>query len=578
MKLKHFLFSAAVAVASFAAVAQGSDGLDPNQKVRRAEAIIETFYVDDVDGDTLVTEAIRAMLRTLDPHSAYSTPEETREFNEPLEGSFSGIGIQFNILEDTVYVIQPTAGGPSERVGILPGDRIVECNDTVIAGVNMSKRDIMRRLRGPKGTTARLMVRRQGEDIVFNVVRDDIPIYSVDESFMADPNTGYIRITRFAEGTADEVAIAMNKLRRQGMKNLIIDLSDNGGGYLGAAFELAGHFLPSGTPVVSTAGRRVRKQQYETTSEGDFQEGRVVVIANQYSASASEIFAGAMQDNDRGLIVGRRTFGKGLVQRPFPFPDGSMMRLTVSRYYTPSGRCIQKHYDKGHSEDYQREVYLRMTAGELWNADSIARPDSLMYRTLRNNRPVYGGGGIIPDVFVPADTSYYSRYYRDIVAKNVLNRTVINYVEHNRADLLRRYSNNDKFYKNYEIPQSLVNDLIARATADSIQFDQAQWDRSCPIIKGVMKGLISRDLYESGSYYRAIAPLNKDFSEALRLINDPERYNRLLSGEILPGDDRAPIPEAAVAGTTGTSADAGSTAESGPVAEDSDMELAEPTE
>ncbi len=518
-----------VLILAFPAIAQNF--FDPSQKVRRAEVIIENCYVDEVNGDTLATEAIRAMLKTLDPHSAYSTPAETREFTEPLDGKFSGIGIQFNMLDDTVYVIQPTAGGPSERVGILPGDRIVSANDTVIAGRNLPNRQVMKILRGPKGSIVRLSVRRGGENIDFRVVRDDIPLYSVDETFMADPTTGYIRITRFAEDTADEVAQAIARLRRQGMRNLIIDLSDNGGGYLGAAFELASHFLPAGTPVVSTAGRRTPYQEFRTSGEGDFQNGRIVVIANQYSASAAEIFAGAMQDNDRGLIVGRRTFGKGLVQRPFPFPDGSMMRLTVSRYYTPSGRCIQKHYDKGNSEDYQREIYLRMSAGELWSADSIVKPDSLRYETLVNRRPVYGGGGIIPDVFVPADTSYYSTYYRDIVAKGILNRTCINYVDAHRNELLRRYPDADRFYQGFTVPETLVESLTARATDEGIEFNGDQWERSKPLAEAIIKGLISRDLYENGSYYRSVAPLNKDYIEALRLINDTGRYDALLRGD-----------------------------------------------
>lgn len=504
---------------------------DPDQKIRRAEAIIRSYYVEEVDADTLATEAIRAMLKTLDPHSAYSTPSETREFTEPLDGKFSGIGIQFNMLDDTVYVIQPTAGGPSERVGILPGDRIVSANDTVIAGRKLANNQVMKILRGPKGSVVKLNVKRGPEMIDFIVVRDDIPLYSVDETFMADPTTGYIRITRFAEDTANEVAEAVRKLRRQGMKNLIIDLSDNGGGYLGAAFELASEFLPSGTPVVSTAGRRTPYQQYTTSGQGDFLNGRVVVIANQYSASAAEIFAGAMQDNDRGLIVGRRTFGKGLVQRPFPFPDGSMMRLTVSRYYTPSGRCIQKHYDRGHSEDYQREVFLRYSAGELWSADSIARPDSLRYETLVNHRPVYGGGGIIPDVFVPADTSYYSSYYRDLVAKGIINRTAINYVDNHRADLLAAYRDNKAFQSGFTVPQELTDALIARATDTEVEFNEEQWERSRPLIEAVIKGLLARDLYEDGSYFQALAPLNKDYREALSLINDAERYQRLLQGQ-----------------------------------------------
>ncbi len=503
--------------------------LSADRKLRTAAAIIDNYYVETVDNDTLVDEAIRAMLRTLDPHSAYTTSTETADFTEPLDGKFSGIGIQFNMLEDTVYVIQPTAGGPSERVGILPGDRILSANDTLIAGVKMPTNTVKKVLRGPKGSTVDLKVKRGNEIIDFTLVRDDIPVYSVDEVFMADSTTGYIRITRFAEETAREAAEAIARLKSQGMQNLIIDLSDNGGGYLGSAFELASEFLPAGTPVVSTAGRRVQPQHYVTPTQGDF-TGRVVVIANQYSASAAEIFAGAIQDNDRGLIVGRRTFGKGLVQRPFPFPDGSMIRLTVSRYYTPSGRCIQKHYDRGHSEDYQREVYQRYSAGELWSADSIARPDSLLYHTLNNNRPVYGGGGIIPDVFVPADTSYYSTYYRDIVAKGLINRTVINYVDANRAELMRQYPDVEAYLARFEVPETLSQQLIDKATDAGIEFKAEMWERSKPLILGAMKGLICRDLYENGSYFRSLSHLNNDYGEALRLINDAERYNSLLQG------------------------------------------------
>ena len=502
----------------------------PDQKLRVAEAVIEKYYVEDVDSEELAAEAIRAMLKTLDPHSSYTTPEETLEFTQPLEGKFSGIGIQFNMLEDTVYVIQTTAGGPSERRGILPGDRIVSANDTVIAGRKLKNSDIIKVLRGPKGSLVRLGVRRGGEAelIEFDIIRDDIPVYSVDESFMADPTTGYIRVTRFAEDTAKEVADAMKKLRKQGMKNLIIDLSDNVGGYLGSAFQLASEFLGRDVPVVSTSGKNVPAQTFTTESNGTFLDGRVVVIVNQYSASASEILAGAMQDNDRGLIVGRRTFGKGLVQRPFPFPDGSMIRLTTSRYYTPSGRCIQKHYDKGHGEEYQLDMLNRYSSGELWSADSIQRPDSLRYATLRNGRTVYGGGGILPDVFVPADTSHYTPYYRDLMAKGIINRTCINYVDANRDELHKLYPNEDAFYAGFSMPSSLTDNLIARATEAGIEFNEEQWQRSRPTIEAIMKGLLCRDLYENGSYFRALAPLSKDFNEALRLINDTGRFNRLL--------------------------------------------------
>lgn len=504
--------------------------ISPAQKLNAARNVIEQFYVEDVDADTLTTEAIKAMLKTLDPHSAYTTPQETKDFTEPLDGEFSGIGIQFNMNEDTVYVIQTISGGPSQKVGILAGDRIISANDTVIAGKNMKNTAVMKHLRGPKGSVVNLKVKRGDELIDFAVTRDEIPLYSVDETFMADPTTGYIRVTRFAEKTADEVKAAMKKLKAKGMKNLILDLSDNGGGYLGSAFELASEFLPGGVPVVSTSGRATPPTTYTTEARGGFTDGRVVVIANQNSASSSEILAGALQDNDRALIVGRRTFGKGLVQRPFPFPDGSMIRLTVSRYYTPSGRCIQKHYEKGKGEEYLLEVLSRYDAGELWSADSIAKPDSLRFETLRNHRSVYGGGGIIPDVFVPADTSYYSVYYRDLVAKGILNKTVINYVDAHRAELLKEYPDDETFAGRFEMPDSLLKQLTDAGTAAKVEYNEEQWKRSKPLVSAIMTGLLARDLYENGSYYRPLSRLSKDFKAALELINDEERYNALLQG------------------------------------------------
>ena len=525
--MKKILLTLA-AVAAFTVSAQE---FTPDTKLRMANHVIENYYVEDVNSDTIVTEAIKAMLKTLDPHSAYTTPSETEEFTQPLEGKFSGIGIQFNMLEDTVYVIQTISGGPSQKVGIMPGDRIISANDTVLAGKKMVNMQVMKHLRGPKGSEVNLRVKRASDTIDFRVVGDDIPLYSVDETFMADPTTGYIRITRFAEDTGREVRDAIAKLRKQGMKDLIIDLSDNGGGYLGAAFEVAGEFLPKGTPVVSTEGRRSPKHTFVTENSPSLANGRVVIIANQFSASAAEILSGALQDNDRGLIVGRRTFGKGLVQRPFPFPDGSMIRLTVSRYYTPSGRCIQKHYDKGHSEEYQLDVYNRYKSGELWSADSIQRPDSLKYLTLKNKRPVYGGGGIIPDVFVPADTSYFSVYYRDLVARGVLNRTVINYVDSHRAELKAEYPTDEAFQTSFAVPEELLDKLTTAATDAKIEFNEEQWNRSKPMIEAIMKGLIARDLFEDGSYYRPISVLNPDFIQALKLIHDPDRYTRILNGE-----------------------------------------------
>lgn len=507
--------------------------LTPDQKLRMTAALIQGYYVEEVDGQELTDEAIKAMLKTLDPHSSYTDKEETTELTQPLEGKFSGIGVQFNAATDTVYVIQTVAGGPSEKVGIRPGDRIIQADDSIIAGRKLPNSAILKILRGEKGSKVRLKVKRGGvpELIDFVVTRDDIPIYSVDASYMANDSTGYIRVSRFAEETAKEVADAVEKLKAKGMRNLILDLQDNGGGYLGAAVELASQFLSKGDPVVYTKGLHSAPAYFNLDADGNLRDMRVVVMVNQYSASASEILSGALQDNDRGLIVGRRTFGKGLVQRPFPFPDGSMIRLTTARYYTPSGRSIQKHYEKGQGEEYMLDMLNRYKSGELWSADSIHQVDSLRFETLRNHRPVYGGGGIVPDVFVPVDTTFFSPYYRDLSAKGVINQFCLNYVDANRDELLKEYPNEDVFMAKFEITPELEQQLIAAGTKEKVEFNEEQWARSREYVLALIKGLLSRDLYEDGSALRAVNPLIPDYRAALELINDPERYNRLLKGE-----------------------------------------------
>jgi len=518
---------AAVAVALTAA-AQRDRQFTPDQKLQLATYVIENYYVEDVNSDTLVSEAIVAMLKTLDPHSAYSSPDETRELNQPLEGKFSGIGIQFNMVEDTLYVIQTTPGGPSERVGIRPGDRILSANDTVIAGKKMPNSSIIKVLRGPKGTAVDLKVKRGADILDFTLTRDDIPIYSVDAAYMADDSVGFISVTRFAESTADEVYRAADSLVRIGMRHLVLDLSSNGGGYLGSAVGLASEFLPAGSPVVYTGGLHSQPVHFDAERGRRLPVDRLVVIVDQYSASASEILAGAVQDNDRGLIVGRRTFGKGLVQRPFPFPDGSMIRLTTARYYTPSGRCIQKPYEKGKGEEYQLDLLNRYNSGELWHADSVHLDRSKTYRTLHAGRPVYGGGGIMPDVFVPADTSRYSPYYRDLMAKGVMIKYTLGYIDANRRDLLARYPTEEAFAAGYTPGADVLDGLRAAGEKDGVKFDQAHWDRSHELIEAVLKGLMLRDLYENGIYVRATNPLSADFREAMSLIRDPERYHSLL--------------------------------------------------
>ena len=534
--ISRFVISVlAVCLLPLATQAQGKDKgefkLTPDRKLLMAEQVIERFYVDSVDAGNMVQDAIVAMLKTLDPHSSYSDPEETKELTTPLEGNFSGIGVQFNMLNDTLFVIQTTSGGPSEKVGILPGDRIVQAGDSVIAGRKLPNSRIIKILRGPKGSEVDLKVLRRGEaePIVFHVVRDDIPVYSVDAAYMADPTTGYIRVSRFGEETDKEFEAALEKLRKQGIQNLIVDLEDNGGGYLQAAHQLASHFLDKGDMVVYTDAPKMGRTVYAVEKPGNFNKGRLVIMANQYSASASEILSGAVQDNDRGLIVGRRTFGKGLVQRPFPFPDGSMIRLTVSRYYTPSGRSIQKPYAPGDEESYRKDMLHRYEAGEFSSADSIHLPDSLRFETLHNHRPVYGGGGIMPDLFVPIDTTAFTPYYRNLVAKGILNRFCITYVDRNRSQLNREYPDVDAFIARFSVDSAMMDDIVKLGVADSVKLDSAQLERSRPMIETIVKGIIARDLFDTSAYFRVVNPqLSPVYREALGLINDERRYNKLL--------------------------------------------------
>lgn len=526
------LLSSTLLAKGQSATGQGQKDFPPEAKLRYAERIIENFYVDTVNSNKIVEDAIVAMLKNLDPHSQYSDAEETRELTMPLDGNFSGIGIQFNMLNDTLCVIQTTAGGPSEKVGILPGDRIIRANDTELAGHKLPNSKILQTLRGPKDTRVDLTVLRRGEPepLEFTVMRDNIPLHSVDAAFMADPTTGFVRISRFAETTDQELADALVKLKKQGMKNLIIDLEDNGGGYLGAATSIANRFLPKGAPIVYTDSPRQGISNFNADHDGEMTDGRVVVIVNQYSASASEILSGAIQDNDRGLIVGRRTFGKGLVQRPFPLPDGSMIRLTVSRYHTPSGRCIQRPYDSNNPDAYMMEMKDRYDNGEFMSADSIHFADSLRYETIHNKRPVYGGGGIMPDLFVPLDTTYYSNYYRDLIAKGIINNFAVSYVDDNRAALKKQYPDEKTFINKFQVTEPMIEDLVKMAQTRDIEPNPEELERSLSYIKALIAGVIGRDLYENSTYYKVVYPaINNEYKAALELINDKNRYNSLLS-------------------------------------------------
>lgn len=531
-KLLTFLLSIFLITLTLSIKAQ----FNANTKLRLAEAYISQLYIDTVNEDKLVEEAIKGMLESLDPHSVYSTPEETKELNEPLIGNFSGIGVSFNMNKDTLYVIQTVNGGPSEKVGILAGDRIIMVNDTSIAGVKMKNSDIMKRLRGPKGSKVNLKIlRRQAginDTIDFVVTRDNIPIFSVDAAYMVDPKTGYIRVNKFAAETYNEVAEAIKKLKKQGMKQLIFDLTDNGGGFLNAASDLLGEFLEPGSLAVYTEGLNSPRFEHLSKSKGRnplFEDGRLVVMVNQYSASASEIMTGAIQDWDRGVIVGRRTFGKGLVQRPIPFPDGSMIRLTIAHYFTPTGRDIQKPYKKGHTDEYAKDIIDRLNNGELMHEDSIKYIDSLKVNTLKSGRPIYGGGGISPDRFVPLDTTEITKYYRNIVAKGVLNQFIINYVEKNRKEILKNFPSDIKFVNGFQVSDQMLDDLKALGDKEKIEFNEEQFKLSTPLFKVIIKAVIGRDIYENDTYFKVYNSYDPIFKEALRVINSDD-YDNILKG------------------------------------------------
>lgn len=507
----------------------------PNfNKIGYTTKIIESFYLDSIDNGKMEEEAIIAMLKTLDPHSQYSNPEETKELVTPLEGNFSGIGIQFNMLNDTLIVIQTTSGGPSEKVGILPGDRILSADTTMISGVSRPRSEIMKALRGPKGTKVDIKVARRNEPepLEFRITRDDIPVNSVDAYYMAAPEVGYLRLSRFSETSFEEVEQALKSLEKQGMKRLIFDLEDNGGGILGAAVEIAELFLNKGDLITYTESPKLGTSPYMARSKGRYADIPVVVMVNQYSASASEILSGALQDHDRGVVVGRRTFGKGLVQRPFPFPDGSMIRLTVARYHTPSGRVIQKPYELGKADDYIADMKTRYDNGEFYSADSISFPDSLKYTTLRRHRTVYGGGGIMPDKFVPVDTTLYTTYYRDLMAKGVFNTFCLGYTNDHRDALKKSYPTPEKFIDGFNVDDALMQSFTAQGEKDGVPVDDKDLERSRPLIAAIIKGIIGRDLFDTSTYFRIINPLlNPIYTKSLEIITTPSLYNATLSGE-----------------------------------------------
>ncbi|MGP1480273.1 MAG: S41 family peptidase [Hoylesella enoeca] len=524
MKKQHILtlFFAFAVVSVSAQQYQRQSDETPLIKLQIAEAMIKNNYVDSVNESKLVEDGIRGMLEKLDPHSTYTTAKETKALTEPLEGSFEGIGVQFNIVQDTLLVIQTITNGPSEKVGILPGDRIVSVNDTAIAGVKMDRNEVVRRLRGPKGTQVRLGIVRRGipGKLVFVVTRDKIPVKTIDAVYMIRPNVGYIRIGSFGATTYQEFMEGVARLKKQGMQDLVLDLQDNGGGYLMAAVGVANEFLKRNDLVVYTQGRASKRDEFRANGNGRLLDGKVAVLVNEFSASAAEIVTGAIQDQDRGSVVGRRTFGKGLVQRPIPFRDGSMIRLTIAHYYTPSGRCIQKPYQKGDIESYERELDNRYKHGELYSADSIHFADSLKYQTLRQHRTVYGGGGIMPDYFVPLDTLQFTRFHRMLNAKSIIINANLRYVDNNRKTLKNRYKTFDDFNTRFTVPQSLIDAILKEGEAQQIKpKDQAELKRTLPLLRIQLKALVARDLWDMDEYFQIMNETNHVVRKALEVLS-----------------------------------------------------------
>ncbi len=490
------------------------------EKFIRAMRIIDFAYVEPVNDEDLVEDAIRGMLKELDPHSVYLSAEELKEANEPLQGSFDGIGVQFNIINDTIVVVSPVPGGPSEKVGILPGDKIVTIDGEKSTGSKVTNNFVMERLRGERGTKVRVGIhRRTVDDILkFTITRDKIPINSLDAAFMATPEIGYIKINRFSRTTMNEFNEALEDLLGQGMLHLILDLNYNSGGFLDVAIDLTDHFLESNKLIVYTEGNASPTQKFNSTSRGNFKAGKLVVLINEGSASASEIVSGAIQDWDRGLLIGRRSFGKGLVQRPFELPDGSALRLTTARYHTPTGRSIQKPYDEG-KEQYYQDLSERLRTGELVNVDNVTFPDSLKYTTKVNQREVYGGGGIMPDFYIPLDTTSVSDYYGKLLRSGAINTFSIEYTNENRKQLSSKYDNVDEFMQDFQITDDIMEKLQEHAHNQGIEKENGDKDDSKDI-RIQLKSLIARSLWDFSAFIQLRMQDDEAYLKAIEIIEN----------------------------------------------------------
>lgn len=585
--MKQTIFSLFFIISSFvnAQSIDRNELLATDNKMSFTLNMIRYYYAEKPDMKKIVEKGIVNMLKELDPHSVYISKEDVDKMNEPLVGNFDGVGVSFQIMKDTIYVVDVIRGGPSEKVGVMPGDKIVKVDDKIATGDTIKTDWVFKNLRGVKGTKVKITIERKGrkEPIVFDIIRDKIPITSVDTWFMLDKTLGYIRLDRFAQNSQEEVVSAIKDLKSKGMKELIFDLRGNGGGYLDVAFKLSDEFLDDEKLIVYTEGVSSPRYDFKSQSKGEFEKGKLVILIDETSASASEIVSGAIQDWDRGVIVGRRSFGKGLVQRPFNLPDGSQIRLTTSRYYTPSGRCIQKPWDDG-LDSYYNDYMKRYQHKELITPDSIKFPDSLKYTT-SNGRIVYGGGGIMPDVFVPIDTSRASDYLINLRSKGIFNNFTMQWVDENRTTFLKQNPTFDDFNKAYpslnlmkeftayaqkegvehnDIKKEWVNQMVGMYLLEQVKdttkpnytsyqtyakellnnpellktiVEKAQNEdkkmaemmkKSDIYIEATLKAMIARNLYGINYYYQSIKDTDEGLQKAISIIKNDKVYNGLL--------------------------------------------------